>query len=99
MRDEGYPLLSSDQLLQETQECISLLIRDLGHDIIRPLALKVQNQARFWALTASIRLDAIDELVPADDGLKDSCLLALDLAENLALGINSPAFIQPEMLP
>lgn len=99
MRDKVKPLLSSDSLFEVAQEGVSLLVRDLGHDVVRPLPLELKDQVRENAVAAAVRLDVVHEVLPADDRLQLHLLFAAQLADDVALDVDGPALIQPEVLP
>lgn len=97
--DELVPLLNANQLLEVVEEGRALLVGNAREGIIRILTLKVRDQLGVFVVFTELG-DAVRQGLPADKSAEIADpLVVVDSSLDASFQVDSPAFVEPEVLP
>lgn len=98
VRDEGIPLLPADEVVERVEKVEALLVGDRGEGVIRVLAGEGDDELR-EAVGGAEEGDGLLEGFPADDGGEVEVGFAVEGADDAALEVDRPTFVEPEVFP
>jgi hypothetical protein len=97
--NELVPLLNTDQLLEVVEEGGAFLVGNAGEGIIGILTLKIRDQLGVFVVFTKLG-DAVRQGFPADESAEIADpLVVVNSSLDTSLQVDSPAFVEPEVLP
>lgn len=99
MGNELVPLLNTNQFLKVVEESRALLVGNAGEGIIGILTLEVRDQLGVFVVFTELG-DAVRQRFPTDESTEiTDPLVVVDGGLDTSFQIDSPAFVEPEVLP